>query len=147
MKNLTFIININAPKQKVWDTMLNAETYQQWTGSAWPGSNYTGQWAPGANISFIGSQDGAGTLAKILAFEPYDRVTAEHIAVLLPGGVEDRDSEMAKNWVGSTEQYDFSEQDGLTTLTVSMSVYPEWEPMFTHDWPIALEGLKGLCES
>jgi uncharacterized protein YndB with AHSA1/START domain len=152
MKNLIFNININAPKQKVWDTMLNAKTYKEWVNGAWPGATYIGQWGPRANISFI-NPDGAGTLAKILAFEPYNTIAAEHIAVLLPsegvpgtGGVEDRDSETAKNWVGSTEEYHFSESDGVTTLSVSMGVNPEWEPMFNHDWPIALEALKALCE-
>ena len=31
MEKLNFKIEINAPKEKVWDTMLNKDTYKAWT--------------------------------------------------------------------------------------------------------------------
>lgn len=43
MQTLTYTINIHAPVSKVRDTMLNNETYRQWTTVFNPaGSRYEG---------------------------------------------------------------------------------------------------------
>jgi hypothetical protein len=145
MKNLTFSAAIAAPKKKVWDIMLDPETYKTWTGVAWAGSYYVGEWKEGNELRFV-SPEGSGTLAKLLVCRPHDHIVAEHIAILLPGGFEDRDSEQAKGWVGSIEEYSFTEKDGITSLLITMKVYPEWEAMFNTDWPKALAKLKEICE-
>ena len=125
--------------------MLTLNTYKKWTNAAWPGSDYVGEWQQGENIRFVGA-NGSGTLANLTAVEPYKHAKAIHNAVLLEDGTEDRDSEMAKSWVGSIEEYTFSEKNGVTDLSVSMTIYPEWEKMFSDDWPKALAALKDLCE-
>lgn len=145
MKNLTFSAKIAASKQKVWDTMLNLETYREWTGVCWPGSTYDGKWEAGQQLRFTGP-GGGGTLAKITSLTPYREVVAEHIAMLLNGGIDDRDSDMAKTWVGATEQYNFTETDGVTELVVTMTIHPDWAEMFSKDWPKALDKLKEICE-
>jgi hypothetical protein len=53
---------------------------------------------------------------------------------------------MAKSWVGSIEEYTFTEKGSVTELLVNMEIYPEWEKMFNNDWPKALAALKDLCE-
>lgn len=146
MKTLTFQTTINAQKQKVWDTMIGSDTYKEWTGAAWPTSYFEGEWKTGSNLRFMG-QGGSGTLATITSMEPYKHISAEHIAVLLPGGVEDKESEMACGWIGSIERYDFKEQNGATELTVRMTTGPDWEQMFNNDWPKALAKLKEICEA
>jgi hypothetical protein len=60
--------------------------------------------------------------------------------------VEDRDSEVAKGWIGTTESYNFTEQNGVTTLTIELTINPEWEKMFSDSWPKALAKLKEVCE-
>jgi hypothetical protein len=145
MKNLNFSAKISAPVKKVWGTMLIQDTYKKWTGAAWPGSSYVGAWQQGENMRFVGA-NGSGTLANLTIVEPYKHIKATHNAILLEGGTEDRDSEMAKSWVGSIEEYTFSEKNGVTDLSVSMTIYPEWEKMFINDWPKALAALKDLCE-
>jgi len=40
MNNLQFTIDINAPKEKVWDVMLTKETYDQWAGAFQEGSTF-----------------------------------------------------------------------------------------------------------
>ena len=66
--------------------------------------------------------------------------------MLGPGGVEDRTSDVAKGWIGTTEEYRFSEAKGKTTLTVVMETTPDWAKMFDEGWPVALEELKKLAE-
>ncbi|HYG02570.1 MAG TPA: SRPBCC domain-containing protein, partial [Chryseosolibacter sp.] len=141
MEHLEYTIVISASAKTVWETMLQKETYKQWVAKAWPDSSYEGKWGQGERIRFIGPE-GSGTLAELVEVKPYERILAHHIAVLLPGGVEDRSSEMAKGWVGITEEYRFSEHHGNTTVTVLIATTPAWRKMFDEGWPMALQELK-----
>jgi uncharacterized protein YndB with AHSA1/START domain len=145
MEHLEYKVVISAPAKKVWETMLQEDTYKQWVAKSWPNSFYKGKWAKGEKIKFIGP-DGSGTLAEIAEAKPYERILARHIAVLTPGGTEDRTSETAKGWVGITEEYKFAERDGNTTVTVSIETNPEWRKMFDDGWPTALQELKKITE-
>jgi uncharacterized protein YndB with AHSA1/START domain len=145
MKKLEFKIDISAGKQKVWDTMLKPETYKEWVNAAWPGSYYEGTWKQGENIKFISPGQG-GTLATLVECRLYEFILAKHIAVIRADGTEDRDSDQAKNWVGTTESYGFTESNGKTELKTEMNTSPEWEKMFSDGWPNALTKLKEICE-
>jgi hypothetical protein len=98
MKNLEYKIHIKAPKQKVWETMIQSDTYEQWVAASWPGSSYEGKWNEGEKIKFV-SKNGSGTLALIEVLKPYNYISAKHIAVLLEGGKADYDSDIAKGWI------------------------------------------------
>jgi hypothetical protein len=78
--------------------------------------------------------------------KPYERLLARHVAILLPGGKQDRTSDEAKGWIGITEEYRFAEQNGITTLTVLIETNPAWRSMFDDGWPAALEELKKITE-
>lgn len=52
MEQLKYKIDISAPVKKVWETMLNENTYKQWVAKSWPNSFYTGKWEQGEDISF-----------------------------------------------------------------------------------------------
>ncbi|GAA0534477.1 SRPBCC family protein [Chitinophaga japonensis] len=145
MKKLEFKINIAANPQKVWDTMLNLETYQEWVGVSWPGSTYKGEWKQGQELRFV-STEGGGTLAKVEELQPQAYIFAKHIAVINNDGTEDRSSEIAQGWIGTTEAYTFTESNGGTELKVELHTSPEWESMFNEGWPDALAKLKEICE-
>ncbi len=145
METLTYSIEIAAPAKKVWETMLNKDTYEQWVSRSWPSSSYDGQWNKGAKIKFIGP-NGAGTLAELVEFKPYEEVLARHIALLGPNGEEDRTSDTALGWIGIAEGYKFAETNGKTTLTVTIETKPQWRDMFDEGWPGALEDLKRITE-
>jgi uncharacterized protein YndB with AHSA1/START domain len=145
MKKLSFEINIAASRQKVWDTMLSPETYKEWVNVSWPGSRYEGNWKQGENMRFISPGQG-GTLANLAEVRPNEFILAKHIAVLNPDLTEDRNSEIAKGWIGSTESYTFTEKNGKTELKVEVHTNPEWESMFAEGWPAALKKLKEMSE-
>jgi uncharacterized protein YndB with AHSA1/START domain len=145
MEHLEYKVVISAPAKKVWETMLQEETYKQWVAKSWPDSYYEGSWGEGEEIRFIGPE-GSGTLAELVEVKPYERVLARHIALLGPGGSEDRTSDFAKGWIGITEEYRFSEQAGKTTVTVLIETNPEWRKMFDDGWPTALQELKKITE-
>jgi uncharacterized protein YndB with AHSA1/START domain len=146
VKTLHYETVIDASPQKVWETMLDKETYVQWVDVSWPGSSYDGEWNQGSTIRFTGGDGGGGTLAEITELEPYSKVVAEHVAVLLEDGSEDRESQMAKGWIGTTEAYAFTSENGSTRLDVELTTAPEWASMFEDGWPKALEALKQLAE-
>ena len=145
MKHLEFRTQIAADKKTVWDTMLQPETYKEWVNVSWPGSTYEGRWAKGENVRFISPGQG-GTMAQLIEQKPYDNILAKHIAVINADGSEDRTSEIARGWIGTTEQYTFKEHDGSTDLIVEIETTPEWEAMFNDGWPNALAKLKEICE-
>jgi uncharacterized protein YndB with AHSA1/START domain len=145
MKKLEFKTKIASPKQKVWETMLNPQTFKEWTAESWPGSHYEGKWGQGERIKFMGT-DGGGTVAEITEYKPYDYVHCKHVAVLQPGGIEDTTSDVAKGWIGTEESYRFTEKDGKTEVKVEMKANPDWEKMFSDGWPTALEKLKEIAE-
>lgn len=146
MKHLEFKTQIDADRRKVWDTMLQPETYKEWVSVSWPGSTYEGKWSEGENIKFISPGQG-GTMANLVEEKPYNTILAKHIAVINPDGSEDRQSEIAKGWIGTTERYTFQEHKGKTELKVEIETTPEWENMFVDGWPNALAKLKEICET
>ena len=145
MKNIKYEIHINAPGQKVWEMMTQPDTYKKWTNASWAGSYYEGEWKQGEKIKFI-SKDESGTLALIEVCNPYDYISAKHIAILLKGGEEDSDSDIAKGWIGTLESYTFCEKNGETDLTVDIVTNPDWQKMFDDGFPNALKKLKEICE-
>jgi hypothetical protein len=145
MKNLQFKIDINAPKEKVWNIMLNKDTYPEWIRISWPNSYYKGDWAEDNTVKFI-SRDGSGTLGLVVEHKPYQMSKVKHIAVLLPGGIEDKESEDAMGWIGTTECYTFYEAGNSTQLVVDIETLPSWIKMFEEGWPTALAKLKELSE-
>ena len=63
MKKLVFKIDINAGREKVWNTMLSADTYQQWVEPSWPGSKFFGNWKQGEEMRFLSSSSKLPTTA------------------------------------------------------------------------------------
>jgi uncharacterized protein YndB with AHSA1/START domain len=146
MKTLDFEIKINTNKEKVWDTMLSHGTYEVWCGAAFPNSTFEGTWDKGEKIKFFGS-DGSGTVVEITDLKYAEFVLAVHIINLGKDGVMDTESEIAKKWIGTTENYFFTEDAGVTTLKVKMSIGEGWSKMFEDAYPKMLAKLKEICES
>ncbi len=145
MEKLEFKIDINAPKQKVWDTMLHPEKYKLWAGASWPGSFYKGNWNTGETIDFI-SPDGSGTRALIKEVIPQDSISSVHVGILQKGGIEDTTSEVAKSWIGITENYALVNKNGGTELIIDIHADSQWSQMFNSGFPAALKKLKAICE-
>ncbi|HEY1079701.1 MAG TPA: SRPBCC family protein, partial [Bdellovibrio sp.] len=64
MQKMTYSIDIKAPQEKVWDTMLKPETYPQWTKAFSEHSEFIGQWKKGERMKFI-DKDLGGTVALL----------------------------------------------------------------------------------
>lgn len=144
MKTLKFEITINAPRARVWNTMLEPETYKAWTSAFAEGSCYTGSWDQGARIRFIGPS-GDGMSAEIAENRPHEFVSIRHLGVI-ENGVEDTTSEKVRAWAPAYENYRFSDVPGGCLVTVTLDTVPEYEQYMQDAFPKALGLLKGLCE-
>ncbi|MGV3515747.1 MAG: SRPBCC family protein [Luteitalea sp.] len=150
-QTLHFGITINAPKARVWDTMLQDATYRQWTTAFNPGGSswYEGDWTPGSRILFLGSGPNGelgGMVSRIKDARPYDFVSIEHLGVV-QDGEEDTTSDMAKQFAPALENYTFVDKDGATEVLVDMDTAEEHRQMFEGTWPNALRLLKQLAEA
>lgn len=143
MEKMYFSIVINAPKEKVWKTMLEKDTYREWTEIFSPGSTYEGDWSEGSKILFLAPDETgkmSGMVSKIKENRPYEYISIEHT-----GEVEDgKEKEM--EWAGALENYTFKEMDGKTELLVDVDTDDEFTEMFQDIWPKALQKLKELAE-
>ena len=145
MKKLKYEIEIDANRAHVWNTMLAPGKYEQWVKAFSEGSRFEGSWEQGATVRFVDPSMG-GTKAILEIFEPHNCILARHIALVSTEGKEDADSEVAKQWIGTTEKYSFSESEGSTTLVVEMSTHQSFVEMFDSCWPKALVNIKSLSE-
>ena len=149
MNKLHFAIDVNAPKQKVWDTMLQDSTYREWTRPFnQNGSWYEGDWNAGSTIRFLGPDDSGkvmGMVARIRENRPHEYVSIEHVG-MINDGKEDTTSDEAQKWRPALENYTFSEKNGVTRVSVDVDTQEEYKEMFEEMWPKALQELKRLAE-
>ncbi len=142
-----FKITINAPKEKVWNTLWNDTTYRQWTSAFAEGSMAETDWKKGSKVLFLGPGN-SGMVSSIAESKPYEFLSFKHLGVV-KNGVEDLDSEEARQWAGATENYTLKTVDGKTELTVDMggtAIPEEFAVMFEGMWPKALDKVKALSE-
>lgn len=145
MKTLFYSIKINAPKEKVWNTMLEKESYKKWAKAFSPESQYDGEWKQGNHMNFFDPNMG-GTKALLKIVDSSNKILAKHVALLSKDGVEESESEIAKKWLGAEEEYTFTEKDGSTELEIEIKTHEDFVQMFDDGWDKALKLLKDLCE-
>lgn len=144
--NLHYSITINAPREHVWNTMLNDATYREWTKAFDPGSHYKGNWEQGSRMEFMGTdengQDLSGMIAEIAENRLHEFVSIKHIGEMHEG-VEQPWGEEGQTY----ENYTFRDVPEGTELTVELTGIPdEYAEMFEDMWPKALEKLKEIAE-
>ncbi len=148
MKKLHFSIDIDAPKEKVWNTMLGEDTYRKWTEVFAFGSHYKGNWEQGSKILFLAPDESGemgGMVSRIKDNRKYEFISIEHLGII-ENGKEDTSSEAVEEWAGALENYTFKEQNGKTEVMVEMDTDEEYGEMFQDMWPKALQKLKELSE-
>ena len=145
METIHFSTQINTSREKVWDIMLGKETYKEWARAFGPGSHYVGDWNEGSAIQFLGADSQMGMASRVKESRKPEFISIEHLGIVMDG-VVDTNSDEAKKWAPSLENYTFKEVDGVTELSVSLDVLPENKPMFDEMWPEALKLLKELAE-
>lgn len=159
MNTMHFSIIINAPKEKVWNTMLDDATYREWTTPFSEGSYYKGDWSEGSKMLFLGPDPKTGIeggmVARIKENRPHEFLSIEHLGEV-HGDVEDTTSERVQAWAGALENYTLNDTAGggtevLIDLIMDKGDEPseemkQMEEMFQGMWPKALQKLKEIAE-
>lgn len=149
MNKLSFTIEIDAPVETVYKTMLDEDSYREWTKEFNLTSHYQGSWEKGAKILFIGMDDEGnrgGMVSRIKENIPNQFVSIEHLGILKDTG-EVTEGPEVEDWAGALENYTFKPSNGGTTLSVDMDANEQFESYFAETWPKALARLKSICES
>lgn len=149
MQKIHCSIHINAPKEKVWHTMLDDASYREWTTAFNAGSYYKGDWSEGSKILFLGPDPETGKeggmVSRIKENRQYEFISIEHLGIV-KDGVEDTTSDFAKKWSPAFENYAFTEKDGGTEVSMDMDVDEEFKTEFEAMWNKGLMSLKELAE-
>ena len=149
MKKLTYQIKIDAPVANVFKTMLDKETYKQWTSAFDPSSDFEGIWDKGQKIYFTGVDENGekgGMVAEIAEYIPNSYVSIRHLGIL-DKGQEVLSGPTVEDWAGALENYSFTEIDGQTLLKVDVDTSDEYIDYFNEAWPKALQRLKEISET
>ena len=92
MEHLHYSIQINAPQQKVWDTMLGEETYKEWSSVFNPDPTaetyMEGSWDEGSDIKFLGKEkDGtvSGMIGKVQESRPGEFISVKYSSEIMRG--------------------------------------------------------------
>ena len=143
---LKFQTNIQAPKEKVWQVLLQDETYRQWTTPFCEGSYYKADnFNVGSKVTFL-SPEGEGMVSRVVVHKPAEEISFEHLGVV-KDGKEDTESDSVKEWQGSRETYRVVHDGNGTQLQVEQDIDKKHAPMFTTMWQQALEKVKTLSEA
>lgn len=138
---MQFEIEINASKEKVWETLWQDVTFRQWAGIIDPGTHMVGDLQPGKEVQFI-SANGYGVTSLVEKLVPGEFLLLKHHADTQDNGAQEREEE----WTGGEESYALREKNGAVTLTVAFDVPTELEDYFDDNYPKALERVKKLAE-
>lgn len=148
MERLHFSIEISVPKERVWSTMLNDDTYRKWTEVFSPGSHFKGDWSEGSLMLFLApGEDGSleGMVSRIKESRLHEHISIKHLGTI-KNGVEDTESDEVQEWVGALENYTLIENSGRTEVHIDLDSTDRFKKMFMDVWPKALQKLKELAE-
>ncbi|MBC7949578.1 MAG: SRPBCC domain-containing protein [Chitinophagaceae bacterium] len=144
MERQQFNIEIDAPREKVWNILWGENSYPAWTSVFTEGSRAETDWRKGSKVLFLDGK-GQGMVAKIADARPNEFMSFQHLG-MVNDGVEDLDSPKVKEWAGAFENYTLKTVNGKTAVTVDMDLTEEYKDYFIKLWPKALEKLKELSE-
>lgn len=139
---MQFIVEIQAARQKVWDTLWQDKTFREWAGVIDPGTYMTGDLIEGNEVQFISAENGYGVTSLVEKLTPGEFLLLRHSADTQETGKQQRE----KQWTGGAESYSLAEKDGVTILTAAFDVPPEMEEYFAVHYPKALDRVKVLAE-
>lgn len=138
-------IDIDASKEKIWDVLTRDEMTRSWYKAFNEGAYAVTDWRQDSKVIF---KDGSenGMIGRIVASEPGKIISTEFEGMLV-NGVEDYDSQDAKNIKGYKETYHISGEGNRSTLSIEQETSDEYGDMMQTMWDKALLLIKQLAES
>ena len=144
MEKQEFKIAIDAPREKVWNTLWGKTSYPAWTSAFAEGSHVETDWKKGSKALFLDGKN-EGMVSTIAENKPNEFMSIKHMGIIKKG-IEDLESEETRKWAGALENYTLKTVNEKTELIVDMDVTEEFRDYFLKTWPKALDKLKELAE-
>lgn len=138
-------IQIKAPKERVWEVLLNDQFTRIWYAEFSKGSHAETDWRVGSKAVFKDDSN-TGIIGTIVANAPFELLSLEYTGVVTPNG-EDYDGDMAKQLKGGLETYRLSEQNDVTQLSIECDMPESMFESMSLAWDNALQTLRKLSES
>jgi hypothetical protein len=145
MTTLEFKIEINAPKEKVWNTLWNDETYRKWTHVFCEGTYAVSNWNEGDKIHFL-SPNGEGMNSIIDKKIENEYIAFKHLSSMKDFEVMPIDDE-SQEWTGSLETYKLTQNNSAIILEVKIDTLEKYVDYFKTTFPNGLEMVKTLSEN
>ncbi|MGM8360440.1 SRPBCC domain-containing protein [Flavobacterium sp. ARAG 55.4] len=145
MKTLTFKIEINAPKEKVWSLLWDDTTYRKWAAVFCEGTYAVSDWKEGSVIQFL-TPNGEGMHSVIEKKKVNEYMAFKHLAMIKNFEIEPVDS-ATQEWVNAMETYSLTETDGITVLEAKVDTTEKYVVFFNDAFAKALSIIKELSEA
>ena len=142
MQKQQFSIEIQAPCEKVWNTLFDDKSFRDWGSIIDEGQYMVVEMKEGSEVQFISSSSGYGVTSSVEKLVPHQFVSFRQLADTKDNGKGQRE----KEWSGGAESYTLVENNNITTLRVNIDVPPGLEETFQVRFPKALERIKFLAE-
>lgn len=140
MRKLQFAIEIDAPKEKVWEALWKDENYRKWAAEFHEGSFYESDLAEGSEILFL-TPERDGMYGVVEKNVPNEKMYFRH-----RGEIQKSEKQPETYGEEAIEQYDLVEKNGKTELTATMNAPEDYIAYFAGTFPKALEKLKEIAE-
>lgn len=144
MRTIEKSIKINAPKEKVWEVLVNSDLNQTWYAVFSEGTFAETDWKIGSKVIFA-DKSGSGLVGKITENE-FCKVLSIEYTGTLEQGREDTESDSAIEFKGAHEKYVLAEQENFTTLEIASDMNEEYFDSMFDMWDKALLKIKELAE-
>jgi len=137
-------IDINAPREKVWEVLLNDQYTRKWYAEFMPGSHAITDWKEGSRALFV-DDSGSGIVGTVIANRTAELLSIEYKG-LVKNNKEDYESEVAKEWSGGRETYTLT-GTGTTHLDIKCDMDPDMMSIMDPAWDRALNKIRQLSET
>ena len=141
-------IQIDAPPELVYQTMLDPQHFREWVAPWSPTSQFKGTWEKGSFMRFESEDENGnpvGMVSRIKENIPNELVTIEHLG-MISEGKDIMEGEDVESFKGATESYRFTKVGNLTEVTIETDIFITPKEFFAEMWPKSLEILKSICE-
>jgi uncharacterized protein YndB with AHSA1/START domain len=145
MKKLNFSVQIDAPKEKVWEALWNDQNYRDWTTVFCEGSYMESDWKEGGKTRFL-MPEGSGMYSTIDKLIKNEVLSFKHIGEIKNGEDQPID-DATKNWTGALESYYLKENAGTTNLVVELDITEDHAQYFQDVFPKGLQKVKEIAET
>lgn len=150
MKKINLVITINAPREVVWDAIVNDAKFRLWTSAFQESSYFEGGWNKGDTIRFLATNEKGekeGMVSEIAESIYPEYISIKHLGYIV-NGVDDTTSEEIRKWAPAYENYALEKfEENKTLFKLDMDAADEYFDMFMELWPKALAKLKKVSEA